>query len=205
MTIRDRLATSLGQRDEQPNIALAEEIAAKGDQTHVKELFVLISDKDKNIQSDAIKVIYEVTERNAALVQGHVNELLDLLASKNNRLVWGAMTALDQLCSSIPKEISNGLAKIIAAADKGSVIVKDHAVGILIKLTADKAMAAQAIPLLLDQMRTCPTNQLPMYAEQALPMAKPFAEELKKLLTSRLDEIEKESKRKRVEKVIKKL
>jgi hypothetical protein len=58
--------------------------------------------------------------------------------------------------------------------------------------------------LLTREFQTCPINQLPMYAENAMPT---ITEKNKlffiKTLTARLDDIEKESKRKRVEKVIK--
>jgi len=54
-------------------------------------------------------------------------------------------------------------------------------------------------------LMTCPTNQLPMYAENTLPI---ITEENKstfiKTLNSRLGEIEKDTKRQRVDKVIKK-
>jgi hypothetical protein len=38
------------------------------------------------------------------------------------------------------------------------------------KLEAQKKYQGKAFPLLLEQMTTCPTNQLPMYAENALPI-----------------------------------
>lgn len=55
-------------------------------------------------------------------------------------------------------------------------------------------------------MMTCPTNQLPMYAENAIPIVNAANRgAFVRVLASRLDEIEKESKRSRVQKVIKKV
>ena len=79
-------------------------------------------------------------------------------------------------------------------------------INILINLTAVQEYSENAFNLLLEQLLKSPANQLPMYAESALPVVK---EENKEgfitALRSRLDDIERESKRKRVEKVIKKL
>jgi len=116
------------------------------------------------------------------------------------------MTALHTITNEKPEAVYNALPTIIAVADKGSVITNDHCVGILIKLAAVKKYAEDAFQLLLERLKICPTNQLPMYAENALPV---IDEKNKavfiKTLTARLNEIEKETKRARVENVIKKL
>ena len=206
MPIIDKLAVSIGRRDEKPNEELAELIAKKNDAKAVKELIELLKHKDKNIQSDAVKVLYEVGARKPALIAEYIKEFIQLLDSKNNRLQWGAMTAIDAITAENPKAVYAALPRIIAIADSGSVITRDHAVGILTKLCAVKQYADNAFSLLFEQLKTCPTNQLPMYAENAVPIinAKNKAAFIK-VLQSRLDEIEKESKRKRVEKVLKKL
>src|SRR4029079_10051509 len=123
-----------------------------------------------------------------------------------NRLVWGAMTALDCIASINPETIYKNLAKLLIAADKGAVITKDHGVNILIKLAANKNFMNKALTLLLDQLKICATNQLPMYAENATTViTDKYKKDFIKVLTSRLDDIEKEGKQKRVQKVIKKL
>lgn len=206
MSIISKLATSQKRKDEIPNQELAKEIAVTGDKKAIKELFENLSNKDKSIQSDCIKVIYEIGEQKPKLIVGFVNELIELLSNKNNRLQWGAMTALHSITAEAPKEIYNALPQIIDVADKGSVITNDHCVGILIKLCSMKEYAADAFVLLNERLIKSPTNQLPMYAENALPI---ITEKNKaafiRTLTSRLGEIEKDTKRIRVEKVIKKL
>jgi len=165
-----------------------------------------LANKDKNIQSDCIKVLYEIGAHQPELIAGYDKDFLGLLDSKHNRLVWGAMTALDYIASINPGRIHKRLGKIMMVSDQGSVITKDHAIGILIKLAADKRFAKDAVPLLLDQFRSCATNQLPMYAENAFSVIPDAAKGgFIKVLTARLGDIEKESKRKRVEKVIAKL
>lgn len=63
MSIIDQLASSLGRRDEVPNQELAEKIAAAKDKKAVKDLVDNLANKNKDIQSDCIKVLYEIGER----------------------------------------------------------------------------------------------------------------------------------------------
>jgi len=206
MSVLNHLASSLNRRDEIPNQQLAKQIVEKNDLKSVKKLAENLNNKDKNIQSDCIKVLYEIGERNPSLIASYAKEFIALLENKNNRLVWGAMTALDYIASENPKIIFKALVKIIDVADKGSVITNDHAVNILIKLSALKEYSGKTFPLLLERLETCPTNQLPMYAENSVPI---INDENKNnfviIISSRLKEVEKKSKKKRIEKVIKKL
>ena len=150
--------------------------------------------------------MYEIGERKPAMIAGYVKEFITLLESKNNRLQWGGMLALDKIALEDPKAIYSVLGKIISAADKGSVITRDGAVSILIKLCTLKQYSSAAFSLLVEQLLNSPTNQLPMYAENAIPI---INEKIKsifiKTLLSRIEEIEKDTGRKRIEKVIKKI
>ena len=206
MTVINKLATSLNRRDEVPNQELAKQIANNNDKKAVSELVENLNNKNKGIQSDCIKVIYEIGMLKPKLIADFTNELVTLLDNKNNRLQWGAMTALNAITNENPKTIYSARTKIIAVADKGSVITNDHCVGILIKLCGIKEYAEDAFLLLNERLINSPTNQLPMYAENALPI---ITDKNKAMfintLTSRLGEIEKDTKRLRVEKVIKKV
>ena len=205
ISVIGKLASSLDRRDEVPNQELAKEIVLTKDKKAVKELVDNLSNK-KAIQNDCIKVLYEIGEQEPKLIADYVNEFVEQLDSKNNRLQWGAMTALGTITNERPKEIYAVLTTIVSAADRGSVITKDHAVNILIKLCTIETYSDNTFALLIEQLLKSPTNQLPMYAEKALPVVNNKNKDLfVKTLTSRLDDIEKETKRKRVEKVIKKL
>jgi len=129
VTVLDKLATALNRRDEVPNQELAQKIVEAGDHNAVKELVDNLIQKDKNISSDCIKVLYEIGYRRPELIAKYYNEFGKLLDSKHNRLVWVAMTALDTVVVKEPKGVYSMLARILATADKGSVITKDHAVG----------------------------------------------------------------------------
>jgi hypothetical protein len=152
MSILNKLATSLNRRDEVPNQELAKQVAATGNKKAVAELVENLSNKNQNIHSDCIKVVYEIGVLNPALIAGYTKELLALLTHKNNRMQWGGMIALDTITPENPKAIYDALPKILDAADKGSVITNDHCVGILIKLCAVKKYAADAFALLNERL-----------------------------------------------------
>ena len=205
MTVLPKLSTSLNRRDEVPNQILAKEIVNKNDSKAVKELIENLDNKSRGIQHDCIKVLYEIGERKPEMIAGYIKEFAALLDSKSNRLQWGGMSALNRITLQKPKEIYSILTKVISAADKGTVITKDNAVAILIKLCSIKQYADDAFSLLIEQLLSSPTNQLPMYAENAMPIINEKNKSVFiKTLLSRIDEIEKDTKRKRVEKVIKK-
>ncbi len=206
MSIIPKLATSLNRRDEVPNQELAAEIVKARDDQAVIDLVCNLLNMNKGICYDCIKVLYEIGYKDPRLIAEYLNVFLELLDGKDNRMQWGAMTALGCIVREKPDEIFMALPKIIDSADKGSVISRDHCVNILINLSAMDKYAGAAFPLLLEQMMACPTNQLPMYAENAIPVINGSNKDrFVKVLTSRLEEIEKKSKRNRVEKVIKKM
>jgi hypothetical protein len=206
MTVLNKLATALDRRDEVANQALAQEIVRNNDTSAVRELVENLANQDKNIQSDCIKVLYEIGERDPKLIAKYCAEFGKLLDSANNRLVWGAMTALDHIALAAPKGVFALLPKVCRLANTGSVITRDHAVGILSKLGTLKQYANDCLPRLIEQLATCPNNQLPMYAEMALAIAtdknKPA---LHSVVSKRLNRLEKESQKKRVLKVLKRL
>ena len=206
MSVLPYLATSLNRRDEVPNQELARKIAAANDTKAIKELVDNLKNKDKGIQGDCIKALYEAGTLKPGLIAGYMKDFMALLDSKNNRLQWGAMHALYIMTNEDPKAVYKALPQLAAAADSGSVITRDNYVAILIKLGGIKQYTEEAFALLNEQLLGCPANQLPMYAENALPI---INEENKatflNTLRGRLDDFEKESKRKRVEKVLKKL
>ncbi len=134
MSVIPRLATSLNRRDEVPNQDLAKEIVETENKEAVTELVANLSNKSKDIQSDCIKVLYEIGESKPGLIAPYAKNLVELLDSKINRLQWGAMTALNTIAAENPAIVFGALAKLAAVADKGSVITRDNYVSILTKL-----------------------------------------------------------------------
>jgi hypothetical protein len=113
---------------------------------------------------------------------------------------------LDTIVVKESKGVYSMLARILAIADKGSVITKDHAVGILVKLASLKKYAGTCGPLLLEQLMKSPNNQFPMYAEMSLAaIDKTNKKRFEDLMMKRIEGLEKESQKRRVLKVLKKV
>lgn len=201
-----QLATSMGRADEQPNIALAESIAAEKNMAAIRELVEVLNGKDKPLKSDALKTLYEVGYRAPELIAPFIAQFKNLLANPDNRLVWGAMCAIDGIATIKPDAVFMILPQIMAAVDRGTVITRDHAVKTLTKLAAQERFARTAMPLLFEQLRTAPVNQFPMYAELVAAIVFPQdVNNMRRILEARLPELPNAAKKKRVEKALRKL
>lgn len=206
MDIFNKLASVQGRKDEVPNQELAHIIAKNSDKSGVEEVIGYLSHKSKGVQQDAIKVLYEIGEHKPELIAPYLEQFMQLLTSKNNRMQWGGMTALHYITPLKPAEIYDHIAHILEVADQGSVITRDHAVNILIALASVSEYTENALSLLAEQLLTSPENQLAMYAERTLPVVNTGNKErFAAILKDRLGDIEKESRKKRIERVIKKL
>lgn len=205
MSVIRKLATSLGSRDEQPNIALANELARTKNKKHINEIVKHLSSEDRNIQSDCIKTLYELGYLEPQLIADYVMDFVAALDSKNNRIVWGAMIALSTITSVVPHDIFSSLPKIIDTADKGSVITNDACVEILVELGAISKYHSDVFDLLIERIRRAPVNQLPTYAEKTLALVNAHNKTtFIAILNRRLKDLEQASKKNRVEKVISK-
>ncbi len=199
LSIIELLASSQGTRGSAPNVALAMEIASSGNNTAVAELAELLNHKDRNIQSDSIKTLYEIGYRNPELIAPCFSKFLNLLSSKNNRMVWGSMAALASIAKLRHSEIFESLDTIMDAVNKGSVITIDCGVEILAKLNGFEQYYNTTDSLLLEQLEKCPIKQLPSYGDKALKhIGTHNKEPYRNILARRLDECDKESQRKKL-------
>jgi hypothetical protein len=170
MSVLNRLASSLGRRDEVPNQELARELAARKDQVGIRELAENLWNKDKNIQADCIKVLYEVGSLEPQLIADYTADFVRLLRSKNNRLVWGGMTALAEVAKANPDVVFRYLDEIKKAKETGSVITVDNAISTLAYTAAANGEYNKAIfPYLLKHLSGCRPKEVPQHSEKTLP------------------------------------
>jgi len=203
VSVLGELASALGRNDERPNVELAEKLAASGDMAAIAELVGALGGKAA-IANDAIKTLYEIGERRPELIAGYADAFLSALRSKNNRMAWGAMTALATIAGVAGDTLAQRLPEIVAAADAGSVIAKDKAVAILATLVS--AGHATATAPLLAMVEGAAVNQLPSYAEAAAgAVAGADKARLVDIITARLRGVPQPAKRARLEKVLRRL
>ena len=206
MSVLDLLSSSLGQKGNKANIELARQIAVSENHEAVKELVQNLKYNDKKIQGDCIKTLYETAYLKPEMIGDYYSDFLDLLTSKNNRLVWGGMIALMTITDLKSKEIFAALELIMKTVNGGSVITIDCGVEILVKLNKYSKYFDISDPLLAEQLWKCPIKQLPMYAEKSLICINHKNKDIyQSIIENRMDECEKASQTKRLEKVIRKI
>ncbi|MCB9261034.1 MAG: hypothetical protein H6607_01495 [Flavobacteriales bacterium] len=204
MSIIPLLATSLNRRDEEPNIQLAIKIVSENNAMAIIELVENLGQKNKNIRHDCIKTLYEAAYRKPEMVADYWNNFLPLLDHKDNRMQWGAMTALAAIVEQNTDAALKSLPVLAKAADAGSVITKDGYVAILVILI--KAGKQEVFEMLNEQLLKSATNQLPKYAEMACAVIDDKDKaKLRETLLKRRPDMTVESKLKRLDKVIKKI
>lgn len=170
MSVLDQLASSLGRRDEVPNQDLARQLAATKNAKGIRELADNLWNKDKNIQSDCMKVLYEVGVIEPKLIADYADDFVKCLRSKNNRLVWGGMTALAEVAKANPDAIFRHLDEIKKAKETGSVITVDNAISALAYTASANEKYNEAIfPYLLKHLSGCRPKEVPQHAERSMP------------------------------------
>lgn len=206
MSVLAKLSSSQGNRDEELNISLAKEIVKKKDSNAVEELVTNMENKDKNIQSDCLKVLYEIGYIEPKLIAKYVNDFIDLLCNKNNRLVWGAAYALSTIAEIKAGEIFNRFGEVVNAIDNGSVITKDGGIKTLsIVASKDKKYLKRLNSILMDYLRESIPKDLPKNAEYiAVAIDSSNLKEFTEILEGRKKEL-KASQLKRIEKIFKRL
>ncbi|HEX9388182.1 MAG TPA: hypothetical protein VF918_17785 [Anaerolineales bacterium] len=169
MSVLNQLASSLGRRDETPNEELARDLAAKKDRKGIHELAENLWNKDKNIRADCIKVLYEIGSIEPKLITDYTQEFVKLLRSKNNRLVWGGMTALAEVAKANSDAVFKYLDEIKKAKETGSVITVDNAISTLAYTAATDKYNKAIFPYLLKHLSSCRPKEVPQHAEKTLP------------------------------------
>ncbi len=170
MSALDGIAYFQERRDEVPNQKLARELAAAKDHDGICEIAENLSNKNRNIQADCIKVLYEIGYINPGLIAQYAEELVKLLHSHNNRLVWGAMIALATVAELRPQVVYGHLDEIERAIDHGSIITVDNGIQVLARAASKDGKASREIvPYLVEHLRTCAPKEVAQHAEKSLP------------------------------------
>lgn len=201
-----RLASALRHRNQQPNIDLALDLAQREDIAGVAELAALLTSGAKPLRHDAITTLYEVGAQKPDLITPHIEVFLQLLSSRDNRMIWGTLYALDAICVTVPKVMMANLDAILDAADRSSVIAKDKTMSILARLNSLEKFSPVVAPVILQRLRNAAVNQFPMYAElTAATIASQDKAALVKILKTRREAISYPAKKNRIDKLLHKL
>src|SRR5689334_14031234 len=116
MSVLQDLSISKGERDEKANVLLAARIAATKDKKAVAELALNLFNKNRKVRNDCIKALYEIGKIDPLLIQPESETYRRLLQHKDNRMKWGAMSALHAISTVDPAAIYRMLPDIMEAA-----------------------------------------------------------------------------------------
>lgn len=183
----EKLSSSLGRKDQGPNIELAETLARKKDRKGIAEIARALESGDPAIASDCLKVLYEIGYRDPGLVAEYAELFVKLLGSRDNRLVWGAAIALAAVAGLRSELLFSELPAITKAYEMGSVITVDNCVSIFASLCkAKKAYERRLFPLLISHLETCRPKEVAQHAERAFACVnKGNAEEFRSVIARR--------------------
>jgi hypothetical protein len=202
----EKTAYFLGRNDEEPNVLLAVELCETNNIAGIEEIVQGLSDKKEQLANDCIKVLYEIGERKPELIADYVTDFLKLLKSRNNRLVWGGMTALAEIASLRPKEIFENRSIVFQAYENGSVITRDNSISVFAGLAkADKQYEQEMFDILMKHLRTCKPREVGQHAERTfICVNQDNSAVFSEVLRYRRDHLT-EAQKKRVDKLIRKI
>lgn len=167
MTVLNRIAYFQQRRDEVPNQELARDLATRKDKQGIREIAQHLWHDNPQVQSDCLKVLYEVGYLQPELIADYVHDFLKLLNSQNNRLVWGSMIALATIAGLQAAEVYKRYADLISIIDTGSVITRDNGVTVLaVVASTSEARSRKIVPYLLKHLATCRPKDVPQHAER---------------------------------------
>jgi len=169
MSNLDKIAFFQNRRDEIPNQLLAKELAETKNRDGIREIAENLENKNKNVRSDCLKVLYEIGYLDPGLIADYGNDFLKLLKSKDNRMVWGAMIGLGTIADLRPGEIWDQIDDILRTTENGTVITMLWGMRALAKVAAtDEKYKEKIFPFLLKQIRACIPRDVPTHAESIL-------------------------------------
>ena len=170
MPVLNKIAFFQNRRDEVPNQELAKALAQSRSQADIREIAEGLWNREPNIQSDCLKVLYELGYLAPDLIAAYAGDFLKLLKHRNNRMIWGGMIALSTVADLKAAEIFPHVDEIIQVMNKGSVITMDNGIKALALVASQKDEYRKAIfPYLLDHLKNCRPKEVPQHAEKSLP------------------------------------
>jgi len=170
MSVLNQIAFYQDRRDEVPNQELAQALAQSRSQADIQEIAENLWNKEPNVQSDCLKVLYELGYLAPDLIAEYAGDFIKLLNHRNNRMVWGGMIALSTVADREAAEIFPHVDEIIRVMNQGSVITMDNGIKTLALVASQKDAYRQVIfPYLLEHLKTCRPKEVPQHAEKSLP------------------------------------
>lgn len=171
MNAISKIAFHRNIRNEEPNKALAKELAEADDFEGIKEISTYLYDKNKSIASDCLAVLYTIGYSKPEHITDYLGDFLKLLKSKNNRMVWGSMIAIATIAPLKSDEIFREVDKLLEVMKTGTVITEVWGIKALVGLSlANEAFKNRLLPVLYDYLDICRPIDFATRVETMLPV-----------------------------------
>jgi hypothetical protein len=192
-----------GRKDEELNKDLGKELVEKNETDGIREIAENLWNKDEQIQTDCLSVLEQVGLLAPELIEDYVSDFLQLIFSKDNRLVWAAMINLALVAERKPQEIFDQYDDFVKVIERGSVITKDNGIKTLARVAAANTEYNEIIfPYLVEQLKSCRSKSVPQYAESiSVAVTMDNEEQYLEVLNERLDTLS-ASQQRRVKKLL---
>jgi tRNA isopentenyl-2-thiomethyl-A-37 hydroxylase MiaE len=169
MSVLNKIAFYQNRRDEVPNQEVARTLAQTRSAADIREIAANLRNKESNIQSDCLKVLYELGYLAPELIVEYVDDFIKLLKHRNNRMVWGGMIALSTIAGLQAGRIFPHVELIKKTMEAGSIITRDAGIKTLSEIAARKdEYRIQITPYLLERLAASRPVDAPRYAETIL-------------------------------------
>lgn len=176
MSALQRIAYFQGRRDEIPNQELARSLARAQQSDGIAEIAANLRNETPAIQSDCLKVLYEIGYIQPDLIAPYVSDFLRLLATRNNRLVWGSMIALATISRLRAQEIWKQIDFVLSAIEHGTLITVVWGIRTLAGVASVAPTSrGRILPILAEHLEACGARDLPMHAQSILPAVDPLS------------------------------
>jgi len=170
LSVLEKIAYYRNRREEVPNQELARELAETENRDGIKEIAQNLWHKNKSVQSDCVKVLYEIGYINPDLISGYIDGFLKLLKSKTNRMVLGGMIALATIAENKPAEIWAKINDVIYAVENGTLITVVWGIKTLARVAStNKKYSERIFPFLIENLKNSIPRDLLLHAESTLP------------------------------------
>jgi hypothetical protein len=206
MSALQEIAYYQNQRGEESNQILAKRLADEEDFEGIAEIVENLNNKNKSIASDCVKALYELGYLRPDLIARYVDDFLELLSSKNNRMVWGAMIALATIATYKPHEIAAKYDELKNVMENGSVITVVWGARMIGNLVGTAPEYEELVmPYVTNLLNTCIPRDVATHGEALLPMITDQNEEIfRQIFESRMEDMSAAQAR-RMRSVIKKI
>ncbi|MCX6056206.1 MAG: hypothetical protein NTZ74_15085 [Chloroflexi bacterium] len=166
MSVLSRISFYQNSRSEIQNQELARDLASTRDEGGIREIAEHLWDKNTNVRSDCLKVLYEIGYISPDLIAPFTDDFIRLLSSKHNRMVWGGMIALSTVAPLKAPTLFGQREAIYKTIENGSIITIDNGIKTLSTIAASESAFSEIIfPYLLNFLGECRPSDLPRHAE----------------------------------------